>query len=582
MIESLFDRIKDFGNTFVESFSMKKKEPWYKYYSNLKKINYPNLTLYEVIEKTSLAYPNNYAYEYFGKRVRYKEFLTNIKKTASALIELGVKENDRVTICMPNTPVAITMFYAINMIGATASMIHPLSSENEIKHYLNDSDSKYVLTIDLVYDKVINVIDDTKVEKVIVSSVSDGMTNTKHTLYYFFTGRKNKIEKNEKAMFFNELLRLAAYDKDFKGVKKDKNDEAVILYTGGTTGAPKGIILSNLNFNALAMQANSFIDEAVEGKSILSILPIFHGFGLGVSVHTPLYIGMKVILIPSFSPRKFGHLLKKYHPNVITGVPTLYEALLKSKLGKHDLESLQAVISGGDVLTPDFKREIDEFLKNHGSKAEVRCGYGLTECTGACLLNPVSRYKDYSIGIPFPDMQFKIVKLDSNREAKFLEDGEICVAGPTVMKGYLNGSDETKKVLKKDKTGTLWLHTGDIGYMDEDGFVFYRQRRKRLIISSGYNVYPSYIECVISSHEAVESCVVIGIDHPYKKQVAKAYIVLKDGVKLTNSLKKKIKTYTEERLVRYSWPYEYEYRKELPKTLVGKIAYKELEKENKK
>lgn len=582
MIESLFDRIKDIGIGIVDGITGRKKEPWYKYYSNLKKINYPDLTLYELIEKTSLTYPNNYAYEYFGKRVRYKEFLNNIKKTASALIELGVKENDRVTICMPNTPVAITMFYAVNMIGATSSMIHPLSSENEIKHYLNDSESKYILTIDLAYDKIIKVVDDTKVEKVIVSSVSDGMTLDKHTLYYFFTGRKNKIEKNEKSMFFNELLRLTAYDKDFKGVKKDSHDEAVILYTGGTTGAPKGIVLTNLNFNALAMQAKSFIDEAEEGKSVLSILPIFHGFGLGVSVHTPLYVGMKVILIPNFSPRKFAHLLKKYHPNIITGVPTLYEALIKSKLGKHDLDSLESVISGGDVLTPEFKKEVDDYLKAHGSKAEVRCGYGLTECTGACLLNPVSRYKDFSIGIPLPDMQFKIMKLDSNREAKFLDDGEICVAGPTVMKGYLNDKEETKKVLKKDKTGTLWLHTGDIGYMDKDGFVFYRQRRKRLIISSGYNIYPSYVESIITSHEAVDSCVVIGIDHPYKKQVAKAYIVLEDGVKLTSALKKKIKAYTEECLVRYSWPYEYEYRKELPKTLVGKINYKELEKENQK
>lgn len=582
MIQSILDKVIKFGNDlygrYVARFK-KPDEPWYKYYSNLKKIDYPELTIYELIEKTATSYQNYNAYEYFGKKCTYKDFLTNIKKTASALIELGVKENDRVTICMPNTPVAITMFYAVNMIGATACMIHPLSSADEINHYLTISDSKYILTIDLVYNKVIEAIKNTKIKKVIVSSVSDGMSSFKHTLYYFITGKKNKIEKNEKAIFYNELLKLAVA-LDFERPERKTTDEAVILFSGGTTGKPKGIVLSNMNFNALAMQANAAIEEATVGASILAILPIFHGFGLGVSIHTPLYIGMKVILVPDFTPRKFASLLKKYHPTIITGVPTLYEALIKSSLGKNDLTSLKSVISGGDILTPEFKTSIDDYLAAHGSKAKVRCGYGLTECTGACLLNPSELYKDYSIGIPFPDMKFKIMKLDSNEQADFLEDGEICVSGPTVMQGYLNDPKETKEVLIKDEEGNTWLHTGDIGYMDDDGFVFYKQRRKRLIISSGYNIYPTYVESVINSNKYVDTSIVIGIPHPYKKQVVKAYIVLKKDVKLTGAVKKSIKTYIEKHLVRYSWPYEYEYRDELPKTLVGKVAYKQLEEEH--
>ena len=575
MIKSLIERISRIY------YKVTNREPWYKYYGSNNKINYPDLTIYELIEKTANTYPSNYAYEYYGKKVTFREFITKIKKTASALTNLGVQEGDRVTICMPNTPVAIITFYAVNMIGATASMIHPLSSANEIEFYLNASDSKYILTIDLVYDKVASILDKTKVKKVIVSSVSDDMSKTKYALYWFFSGRKNKIEKNEKAIFYKELLKLSAYDQSFNGVKRTCYDEAVILYSGGTTGSPKGIVLSNLNFNALAMELEMAVaDTAKPGNSLLAILPIFHGFGLAVSIHTPLYIGMKVILVPDFSPRKFGGLLKKYNPNFIIGVPTLYEALLKTKLGKFDLSHLTCAVSGGDNLIPEFKREIDDFLKKHGSKAKVRCGYGLTESTGACCLNPKYEYRDNSIGIPLPDMDFKIIRSNTLEDAEFMEDGEICISGPTVMKEYLNNKEETKKVKIKHNDGKIWLHTGDIGCMDKDGFVYFKGRLKRMIISSGYNIYPNYMEDIIKKHEYVDTCVVIGIPHPYKKQVPKAYIVLKDGIKPTPNVKKSIKKYCEENLVRYSWPYEYEYKDVLPKTLIGKVAYRDLEKES--
>ena len=580
MLKSIFSKINKFVSDVIDKIT--NKEPWYKYYDKGGKIEYPDLSIYQLIEKTCNAYPNNYAFEYYGNRITYKEFLIRIKKTASSLIELGVKEGDRVTICMPNTPVAVITFYAINMIGATASMIHPLSSENEIEFYLKESNSKYILTVDLVYDKLMKVVDNTNVDKIIVSSVSDDMSKFMHFMYWFFSGRKNKIEKNDKAIFYNELLKLGVYDRDMECCKRKLDDEAVILYSGGTTGSPKGIVLSNLNFNALAMQCHLMCDPAKAGDSILAILPIFHGFGLGVSIHTPLYIGMKVILIPDFRPRKFGSLIKKYRPNFITGVPTLYEALLKTKLRKNDLSSLTCVVSGGDTLLPSFKKTVDDFLREHGSSAQIRCGYGLTECTGASCLNPRREYRDNSIGIPLPDMKYKIVKIGTYNEVDEGEDGEICISGPTVMKGYLNNPDETAKTLVKHSDGRIWLHTGDIGCMDNDGFIYFKQRLKRMIVSSGYNIYPSYVEDIIKKHPKVDTCVVIGIPHEYKKQVAKAYIVLKDGEKINTSVKKSIKKYVEDNLSKYSWPYEYEYRDSLPTTLVGKVAYKKLEEENKK
>jgi len=574
----IFSKIGKFVSDIINKIT--KKEPWYKYYDKGGKIDYPELTIYESIAKTCEAYPNNYAFEYYGKKITYREFLVRIKKTASSLLELGVKAGDRVTICMPNTPVAVVTFYALNMIGATASMIHPLSAESEIEFYLKESNSKFMLTVDLVYDRVMRVIDKTNVEKIVVSSVSDDMSNFMHAIYWFFNGRKHKIEKNEKAIFYSELLKMGVYYKEFECCKRKLDDEAVILYSGGTTGSPKGIVLSNLNFNALAMQCHLMCDPAKAGDSILAILPIFHGFGLGVSIHTPLYIGMKVILVPDFSPRRFGGLIKKYKPNFITGVPTLYEALLKTKLGKKDLSSLTCVVSGGDTLIPSFKKQIDDFLYQHGSKAQIRCGYGLTESTGASCLNPKSEYRDNSIGIPLPDMLYKIVKIGTQQEAKTMEEGEICTCGPTVIQGYLNNPEETNKALIKHRDGKLWLHTGDVGCMDKDGFIYFKQRLKRLIVSSGYNIYPSYVEDVICKHPFVDTCVVIGIPHQYKKQVVKAYIVLKNGEKATMGVKRQIKKYCEDNLSKYSWPYEYEYRDSIPTTLVGKVAYKKLEEEN--
>ena len=578
MLKLIWKRVNKFVSDITDL--IKPRDPWYKYYGKTHKIDYPDLTIYELIEKTALMYPNNYAFEYYGNKFTYKELIYRIKKTASCLLELGVQEGDRVTICMPNTPVAIVTFYAINMLGATASMIHPLSSEQEIEFYLKESDSKYVLAIDLVYDKVSKAVKNTNVEKVIVSSVSDDMSKLKQTLYWFLSGRKNKIVKDEKAIFYKEFMNLGIYYREFECCKRKLEDEAVILYSGGTTGNPKGIVLTNLNFNALAMQCSFMCQPVKAGDSILSILPIFHGFGLGVSIHTPLCIGMKVILVPDFSPRKFGTLIKKYKPNFITGVPTLYEALLKTKLGKNELSCLKCVVSGGDTLLPSFKKQIDDFLYEHGSKANVRCGYGLTECTAASCLNPTNEYRDNSIGIPLPDMKYKIVKIGTFNKAGTMEDGEICISGPTVMKGYLNNPEETNKTLVKHNDGNVWLHTGDIGCMDKDGFIYFKQRLKRMIISSGYNIYPSYIEDILCKHPLVKACAIIGIPHEYKKQVVKAYIVLKDG-KATPSIKKEIKKYCEDNLSRYSWPYEYEYRDSLPTTLVGKVAFKKLEEENK-
>ena len=559
--------------------------PWYKEYKDVPShLEYPNSTMINYLEECSKDRLHKLAFKYYGKSYTFKSMLENIDNIARSLKALGIAEDDKVTICMPNTPEGVMTFYAVNKIGAVANMIHPLSSEKEIEFYVNNVESKFILTVDVACQKILNIVENTSLEKVVVASASASMNPVMSGLYYVTEGRKIKYKKADKNLLieWKDFISLGSHYLGRYKTTKGADDLAIILYSGGTTGTPKGIGLSNRNFNALAMQAHLMCDPAKEGDSILSIMPIFHGFGLGVCIHTTLCIGMTCILIPAFQAKKFGDLIKKYKPNFIVGVPTLFEAMLNSKkIKKNDLSCVTCMVSGGDFLTVKLKNEIDKFLHEHGSKAEVRPGYGLTESSAATCLSPTGRYREGTIGIAFPDTYFKIVKIGTHDEAEYNTDGEICISGPTVMMGYVNNEKETIQTLRVHDDGILWLHTGDIGSMDEDGYIYFKQRLKRMIVSSGYNIYPSQIEKIIASHKSVLSCTVIGVSHPYKGQVAKAYIVLNDGYKPTHELKEEIKAYCEKNIAKYALPYEYEYRDSLPKTLIGKVSYKALEDENK-
>ena len=555
---------------------------WYKFYENTPKhLDYPDISIFAMMEKNSVSRLNFIAYNYFGKKATYKRLFAEIEDCAKALKNIGVEENDRVTICMPNTPQAIASFYAVNKIGAVASMIHPLSAENEIKHYLNVSESKVLLTIDLSWKKISKVIDETDVKKVVIVSVKESMPFFLKTGYTLTKDSKiNKPVASEKIIYWKDFINSGKNYNELTTIKKKGDDEAVILYSGGTSGYPKGIVLTNLNFNALAMQSIVACGCLNEKDKVLSIMPIFHGFGLGICINTVLNFGGCAIILPQFSAKTFDKLLKKYKPNIIAGVPTLYEALLNNKkIQKMDLSYLKCVISGGDSLSVALKKKLDAFLQSHGADIQVREGYGLTECvTGSCL-TPMNYYREGSIGIPYPDTYYKIVKPDTEETVEYNTDGEIVLSGPSVMSRYLNNDEESKKALRKHKDGLLWLHTGDLGCMDKDGFVYFKQRIKRMIISSGYNIYPQHIENIIDSHEAVLMSCVVAKSHPYKHQVAKAFVVLKDGIAPNENLKQEIMNHCAKSLAKYSLPYEIEFRENLPKTLVGKIAYTQLTKE---
>lgn len=560
------------------------KTPWLKYYKEgvPAHLNYPKGTMVGYFLEAVARYPENIAIEYYGRTYTYRAFYEMIRDTAKSLKSQGVKEGDTIAICMPNTPEAILMFYAANMVGALVSLIHPLSAEKEIQNYINGSGATFLLSLDLVYDKVHNIVDNTCIKKIVIASAGDSLKTIKKFLYKFKNrGTVPKIELTDDIMTWNEFIN---YGYDYQGeiaCLKGANDPAVILYSGGTSGDPKGILLTNMNFNALALSCHKMIEQSGVGESILAILPIFHGFGLGVCIHTTLGCGMRVVLVPNFNPKDFGKLLHKHKISIVCGVPSLFESLTKTSMGKNDLSKLKSAISGGDFMSKDLKNKVDTYFREHGSNAEIRVGYGLTEASAAICVTPTGEYRESSIGVPFPDTYIKVVRVGTHDEVPYGEDGEICISGPTVMMGYLNNLEETIQTLQIHEDGRTWLHTGDVGSMDKDGFVYFKQRVKRIIISNGYNLYPSYIETIINSHPDVFTSTVIGIPHPKKVQVAKAYIVLKDGVKPSKDVEKSIKLHCEKNLARYSLPAVYEFRESLPKTLVGKVAYRELEKESK-
>ena len=407
------------------------------------------------------------------------------------------------------------------------------------------------------------------------------------SLFWLTKGRKiNKVPRTKNVIPWKEFIDQGKNVIENVHVNKKGKDRAVILYSGGTTGNSKGVMLTNLNINAVALQAGEMTDpDGTIDNSVLAVLPIFHGFGLVVCVHAPLLKCWKVILIPDFKAKDYASLCKKYKPTFIVGVPTLYEAMLKSDIlsSPNSLEHVKVVVSGGDKMSVDLKRRVNEFLLMHGSNAKVFEGYGLTESGSASCLNTgynvSGLYEGGSVdSCPEPIFSVSLNKSSYGTitEAPYGTEGEICITGPSIMRGYLNKPAETYSVLKRHSDGKVWLHTGDLGSMDKDGWIYFKQRLKRMIVTSGYNVYPDYIEKIIKFHEAVENCVVVGIDDQYRIQKIKAYIILKDGVSHTKEVEKSIYDHCKKHIAKYSIPHEIEYIKDFPKTLVGKVSFKTL------
>lgn len=558
------------------------RTPWYDHMEGIPThLEYFDGTMFEAVELIATKYPNKVAFDFMGKSTTYKRLVDEVHACAKSLKTLGVREGDKVTIAMPNCPQAIFMFYAVNLIGAIANMIHPLSAEKEIEFYLNESESITAITLDQFYHKFERIRARTTIVNIIIASIKDELSKPVKVGYMMTEGRKQeKIPKDAPVIRWNDFIKMSKACFYNYRVTRKPEDPAVILYSGGTTGTTKGNVLTNLNFNALGKQVIAANPMFEPGDKMLAAMPLFHGFGLGVCIHTMLMSGGRCILVPRFTPESYAKLITKYKCNFIAGVPTLYEALLRipSMNGK-DLSHLKGVFSGGDSLSIELKKKLDAFLKEHHGSIQVREGYGTTETVTACCLTPPSKAKEGSIGIPFPDTYIKIVEPDTDKELPYGEEGEILLAGPTVMKEYMDKPEETAKTLRTHADGLTWVYTGDLGYMDDEGFIYFRGRSKRMIVSSGYNIYPGQIENILDANDYVQMSCVIGIPDEIKMQAVKAFVMLKPKVPATDAMKEVLMNYCKEHIAKYAIPKEIEFREELPKTLVGKVAYRVLEEE---
>ena len=558
---------------------MNEKKPWLKYYGNVpESIDYPEVTMYEAVMNTVKKSPDAIAYEFLGYASTYARFGADIDRCADALAALGLKKGDRITISMPTSPQGIICFYAANKLGAVACMIHPLSTPGEIEFYLNASRSAYALTLDAFYRKFAEVRHRTPLKTLILARIPDYLGPLKGIGFYLAKGRKiPRVPPDPAVKWWRDMMQ-GSYPAAPKSTMHT-DEMAVILFSGGTTGVPKGIMLSNRNFISEGMQVSAW-GNLSSNDSMLAILPIFHGFGLGVCINAVFMGGAKSILVPQFTPEVVAKLIKSNRPNVVVGVPTLFDALSRSSLfRKTDLRCLRATFCGADTLPRTVKERFEDTVRRRGGNVQLLEGYGLTEAVTAIMATPLSEYREGSVGVPFPDMLAKIVTVGTTQEAPVGEEGEICIHGPAVMLGYLDHPEETANTLKLHPDGKIWLHTGDIGSMDKDGFFYFKLRLKRMIKSSGMNVYPAQVEDVLYKHPDVRDACVIGVPDESQVQRIKGFVVLKDPEKMSVDKENELIEYCRKHLIKWSCPREIEFRKSLPITLIGKVAYKVLEEE---
>ncbi len=555
---------------------MTQTRPWLSFYGKLPhNLSYPEVTLYQAVSETAERVPDAIAWDFLDTTSSYRAFLAAIDACANALAALGLAAGDRILISMPTSPQGVIAFYAANKLGAVPALIHPLSTAPEIEHYLNASRARVALTLDAFYERFATVKPNLPLETLILGRIPDYLSPLKKFGFWLTKGRKiPQVPGDPRVRWWADLM-ASPYAEVPRG-GTNTHDPAAILFSGGTTGVPKGILLSNRNFIAEGMQAAAWGGMA-EGHSILAILPIFHGFGLGVCVNAAFMVGGKSILVPMFSAEIVAKLLRTKRPNLLVGVPTLYDALARDpSLARADLSCLRATFSGADTLPRPVKERFEKLVAEGGGRVKLLEGYGLTEAVTAIMATPLEEYREGSIGIPFPDMLAKICRVGTEDELPPGEEGEICISGPAVMLGYLDDAQATRETLRVHADGRTWLHTGDLGKMDADGFFYFTVRLKRMIKSSGFNVYPAQVEAVLYQHPLVAEACVAGVPDPSQVERVQAFVVLKDPAQASADTERALIEHCRAQLIKWSCPRQIEFCAELPKTRVGKIDYKVL------
>jgi long-chain acyl-CoA synthetase len=560
--------------------SIAESRPWLRWYGKVPpNLDYPDITLYEAVKASAERAPDAIAWDFFDTTSTYADLVKSIDTCANALSALGLKSGDRMLIAMPTTPQGVIAFYAANKLGAIPSMVHPLSTAPEMENYLNMSGARIALTLDAFYDRFASIKPNVPLDTLILARIPEYLPRLKGFAFWLVKGRKiAKIPDDSRVRWWSTLM--SGKYSPVERAQTKAADPAAILFSGGTTGAPKGILLSNQNFIAQGTQSLTW-GGVGSGNSILAILPIFHGFGLGVCVNACFMAGGTSILVPLFSADLVAKLLRKKRPNIIVGVPTLFAALARDpSLAKADFSSLKATFSGADTLPRPVKEQFEKLVVQRGGNVKLMEGYGLTEAVTAVMAMPLETYREGTIGVPFPDMLAKICKLGTEEELPAGEEGEICLSGPDVMIGYLNEPEATRQTLRTHADGRIWLHTGDIGKMDADGFFYFVERLKRMIKSSGFNVFPGQVEAVLYKHPLVSQTCVIGVPDPSQVERVKAYVVLKDPTQAGPATEKTLIEYCQSQLIKWSCPREIEFRTDLPKTQIGKNDFKALVREH--
>ena len=559
----------------------KDQVPWLRFYGDVPAhLEYPEISLYDAVRATAERVPEDIAWDFQGVTGTYRSLIGDIDRFASSLANLGLRSGDRILISMPTTPQGVIAFYAANRLGATAAMIHPLSTAPEITHYLDATGARIAVVLDAFYPTLVETTPKRPLETIVVARIPDYLPLLTRIGFWLTKGRHiKKIPPDTRVRWWADLMKSAAGPSPATPPPpsaESAHRPAAILFSGGTTGLPKGIVLTNLNFLAESMQTAAW-GGFHKGDAMLAILPLFHGFGLGVCVNSVLMAGGRSILVPVFNAETVAKLLRTRRPTVMVGVPTLYDALAKDpSLESADLSGLRACFSGADTLPRPVKERFAALVKRRGGSVRLLEGYGLTEAVSAIMATPLNEYREGSIGLPFPDMLAKVCPVGGTEEAATGLEGEICISGPAVMPGYLDDPEATAVALRTHEDGRVWLHTGDLGRMDKDGFFYFSGRLKRMIKSSGFNVYPSQVEAVLYQHPLVADACVVGVPDEAQVERVKAYVVLRDAALATPATEATLIHYCRERLIKWSCPREVEFRADLPKTRVGKIDYRAL------
>ena len=555
-------------------------KPWLKYYDQ-KFIDQtlPALSAFEYVCQRSKNHLNDTALDYYGRKFTYADLIVNVKKTAAALRGAGVKKGDIITVVSIMTPEIIALFYAADMMGATLNLVDPRYSVEGIREYIEEVDSHLLVCLNVVYERCRQAAKRTNVEKVIVLSPADSLPPVMAVGYKLTTPDKNKYASN--------VIRWKQFIKGGEGQSTaaepyDPDHACVVVHTGGTTGSPKGVMLTDDCFNGIALQFQAYPKLFHRGQTLMNIMPPFIAYGFACGIHLPLVLGFTVIIIPNLDPAKLGSLVLKHKPEHMFGVPTHYQQLASDpKLRDKDLSFIINYAAGGDSLSRGAEQTVNDFLAAHGARYPIAKGYGMTEVSSADTVAAGLDNKPGSVGIPMVNTVVAAFEPGTDQELPIGQRGELCISGPCLMKGYYNKPEETAILLRRHPDGRVWAHTGDMGYLDEDGFVFLDSRIKRMIIRhDGFKVFPSMIENVVSRHPAVHQCSVVGCadkDHT-QGRLPFVYIVLKaDTTAKKKQVIRELERMCAEELPEYVQPVAYKFISSMPMTPVGKVDYRQLE-----